>query len=70
MFDYEDQLADDVLMYELDMERFYEDEAFTLDEINAELQEVAQDLQAQEVEQAYDDMLASLFRSYINLDLI
>jgi hypothetical protein len=70
MIEYEDELANDMLMYELDMERMYEDETFTLDMINAELQEAAQDLQEEEAEQAYDEMMASWLRMYVDLDLI
>ena len=67
---YEEQLANEMLMYELDMERMYEDETFELDMVNAELQEAAQDLQEEEAEQAYDEMMASWLRMYVDLDLI
>jgi hypothetical protein len=67
---YEEQLANEMLMYELDMERMYEDETFELDMVNAELQLASQELQDADVEQAYDEMMASWLRMYVDLDLI
>jgi hypothetical protein len=70
MYDFQEQLANEMLMYELDMERMYEDETFELDMANAELQLASQELQDAEVEQAYDEMMASWLRMYVDLDLI
>jgi hypothetical protein len=70
MYDLQEQLANEMLMYELDMERMYEDETFELDMVNAELQLASQELQDAEVEQAYDEMMASWLRMYVDLDLI
>jgi len=70
MYDFQEQLANEMLMYELDMERMYEDETFELDMLNAELQLASQELQDAEVEQAYDEMMASWLRMYVDLDLI
>jgi len=70
MYDFQEQLANEMLMYELDMERMYEDETFELDMANAELQEAAQDLQEEEVEQAYDEMMFSILRLYNYPNLI
>ena len=67
---YEEQLANEMLMYELDMERMYEDETFELDMVNAELQLASHELQDADVEQAYDEMMASWLRMYVDLDLI
>lgn len=36
-------------MYEVDMERWYEDDSWLLDEINAELQQIAEQQQASKV---------------------
>ncbi len=70
MYDFQEQLANEMLMYELDMERMYEDETFELDMVNAELQLASQELQDAEVEQAYDEMMASWLRMYVDIDLI
>jgi hypothetical protein len=70
MYDFQEQLANEMLMYELDMERMHEDESFWIDEVNAELQAAAQELQAADIEQAYDEMLASWMRMCITTDLI
>jgi hypothetical protein len=70
MYDFQEQLANEMLMYELDMERMYEDETFELDMVNAELQLASHELQDAEVEQAYDEMMASWLRMYVDLDLI
>jgi hypothetical protein len=70
MYDFQEQLANEILMYELDMERMYEDETFELDMVNAELQLASQELQEEEAEQAYDEMMASWLRMYVDLDLI
>lgn len=70
MYDFQEQLANELLMYELDMERMYEDETFELDMVNAELQLASQELQDADVEQAYDEMMASWLRMYVDLDLI
>ena len=59
-----DQLANDVLLWELDMERRYEDDTFFLDQVNMELQECAeQEIDAQ-TELEYDQYLAEMFRLF------
>jgi hypothetical protein len=63
MMDREDQASNDVLLWELDMERSYEDSAFFLDELNLELQATGQQEIDQQVELMYDDYLAALFRA-------
>jgi len=64
MMDREDQASNDVLLWELDMERSYEDSAFFLDELNLELQATGQQEIDQQVELMYDDYLAALFRAF------
>jgi len=64
MMDRENQASDDVLLWELDMERSYEDSAFFLDELNLELQATGQQEIDQQVELMYDDYLAALFRAF------
>lgn len=64
MMDRENQASNDVLLWELDMERSYEDSAFFLDELNLELQATGQQEIDQQVELMYDDYLAALFRAF------
>lgn len=54
----------DRAMFEVDMERMYEDSSFSLDEINGLLQSIGQEMQAEAVEAAYDEMLDSIMRLY------
>lgn len=54
----------DRMMYEVEMERMYEDDSFVLDGVNGDLQQIAQELQEDIVEAAYDEMLASIMNSY------
>jgi hypothetical protein len=61
---YQDEQAYDTFMWELDMERGYEDEAFFLDEINLELQALGQQEITEQVELMYDEYLAALFRAF------
>ena len=63
MYDQE-QLAQDTLLWELDMERQYEDHAFFLDQVNQELQIVGQEALDAEIEQQYDEYLAALLREF------
>jgi hypothetical protein len=60
----QEQLAHDTLLWELDMERQYEDHAFFLDQVNQELQIVGQAALDAEVEQQYDEYLAALLREF------
>lgn len=52
----------DRVMYEVDMERMYEDDSFVFDGLNADLQLIAQEQQEAVVEAAYDEMLNSIMR--------
>ena len=54
----------DRVMYEVDMERMYEDDSFVFDGLNADLQLIAQEQQEAVVEAAYDEMLNSIMRLY------
>lgn len=54
----------DRVMYEVDMERMYEDDSFVFDGLNADLQLIAQEQQEAVVEAAYDEMLDSIMRLY------
>lgn len=54
----------DRVMYEVDMERMYEDDSFVFDGLNADLQIIAQEQQEAVVEAAYDEMLNSIMRLY------
>ena len=53
-------------LFELDMERQYEDESFALDEVNVRLQEVSNELMDEELELAYDDYMKAIMRAYYN----
>lgn len=54
----------DLVMYELDMERMYEDDSFVMDGVNADLQLIAQEQQEAVIEAAYDEMLDSIMQLY------
>ena len=54
----------DRFMYEVDMERMYEDSSFPFDEVNGVLQEIGHENQEEAVEAAYDEMLESIMRFY------
>ena len=54
----------DRVMYELDMERMYEDESFTLDEANRLLQEETAVQLEEATELAYDEYLQSILSRY------
>jgi len=47
-------------LYELDMERQYEDDSFRLDGINSLLQLVSNDQQEQKIEELYNDWLDNM----------
>lgn len=51
-------------LFELDMERQYEDDSFVQDEVNQELQQITESQIDDEVEAAYDEYLAEMFRLY------
>lgn len=51
-------------LFELDMERMYEDNSFTLDQANLELQEAADEQVALEIEAVYDEYLDEMMRLY------
>lgn len=53
-------------LFELDMERQYEDNSFQFDSVNCDLQCAAQDLVSAEIEAAYDEYLAEMMRLYNN----
>ena len=51
-------------LYELDMERQYEDQSFILDEINLELQAATERMVEDAIEAAYDEFLDEMMRLY------
>lgn len=53
-------------LFELDMERQYEDSSFALDTVNCDLQCASQELVSAQVELVYDEYLAAIMRLYYN----
>jgi hypothetical protein len=53
-------------LFELDMERMYEDDSFTLDEANRELQEATAELAEEELEAVYDEYMTALMRHFLD----
>lgn len=53
-------------LFELDMERMYEDDSFTLDEANRELQEASAELMEAELEAVYDEYLTVMMRNFLD----
>ena len=53
-------------LFELDMERQYEDSAFELDSVNLDLQAESQQQISVQQELAYDHYLAEIMRIYYN----
>ena len=51
-------------LYELDMERQYEDQSFILDEINLELQATTEESTEAAIEAVYDEFLDEMLRLY------
>ena len=55
-------------LFELDMERMYEDDSFSLDQANRELQELGVEQMDQLVEAAYDEYLDAMMSLYHHPD--
>lgn len=54
----------DQQLFELDMERQYEDDSFVLDPINSELQLVSSQRLEQHIDDLYSDWLASMTEKF------
>lgn len=53
-------------LFELDMERQYEDESFALDQVNLELQQATQEHMDAAIEAAYDEYVDEIMSMYHN----
>lgn len=53
-------------LFQLDMERQYEDPSFELDSVNGDLQQAGQEVLAAQIELAYDEYLAAIMQLCYN----
>ena len=57
-------MQEDHVLFEMDMERQYNDPSWGLDTVNAELQLLSESAMDAEIEAAYDEMLYSIMNCY------
>jgi len=57
-------MKEDQMLFEIDMERQYEDPSWGLDYVNSELQLESGSATEEEIEAAYDEMLQSILQFY------
>ena len=57
-------MQEDHVLFEMDMERQYNDPSWGLDTVNAELQLLSESAMDAEIEAAYDEMLDSIMNCY------
>lgn len=57
-------MQEDHVLFEMDMERQYDDPSWGLDAVNAELQLESDSATKEEIEAAYDEMLQSILQFY------
>ena len=57
-------MQEDHVLFEMDMERQYNDPSWGLDTVNSELQLLSESAMDAEIEAAYDEMLYSIMNCY------